>query len=66
MDAKGVLVEPLDLITRRMSNGAVEIYRVINTGFDEDFHGIKAHFQMEVQKLGLPKQKALFKALPLT
>jgi hypothetical protein len=58
MEAKGVLVEPQDLIIRRMSNGAEETYRVIDPGFHEDFHGIKAHYQMEVQKLGLPEAKS--------
>lgn len=38
MDAKGVLVEPEDLISRKMSNGAEETYRVIDPGFREDFH----------------------------
>lgn len=58
MDANGVLVEPQDLIIRRMSNGAEETYRVIDPGFHEDFHGIKAHYQMEVHKLGLPEAKS--------
>jgi hypothetical protein len=58
MDADGVLVEPQDLIIRRMSNGAEETYRVIDPGFHEPFHGIKAHYQMNVQKLGLPEAKS--------
>jgi hypothetical protein len=58
MDSNGVLVEPQDLIIRRMSNGAEETYRVIDPGFYEDFHGIKAHYQMEVHKLGLPEAKS--------
>lgn len=58
MAAKGVLVEPQDLIIRRMSNAAEETYRVIDPGFHEDFHGIKAHYQMAVHKLGLPEAKS--------
>ncbi|HAT2491131.1 TPA: hypothetical protein I8220_002856 [Aeromonas hydrophila] len=57
MDAHGILVEPEDLIIRRMSNGAEETYRVIDPGFHEDFHGIAAHYQMDVIKLGIPEAK---------
>lgn len=56
-EAGKFLVEPNDLIIRRMSNGGEETYRVIDPGFHEAFHGIKAHYQMEVQKLGLPEAK---------
>ena len=52
-----VLIEPRDLIERRSSNGAVETFEVIDPGFHEDFHGIKAHYQMSVRKLGLPEAK---------
>ena len=48
-----VLIEPRDLIERRMSNGAVETFEVIDPGFNEAFHGIEAHYQMSVRKLGL-------------
>lgn len=58
MDFDDILVEPSDLIIRRMSNGAEETYRVIDPGFHEKFHSIKAHYQMEVQKLGLPEAKS--------
>lgn len=57
MDADGLLVEPEDLIIRRMSNGAEETYRVIDPGFHERFHSIPAHYQMDVQKLGIPEAK---------
>ena len=63
MDANGVLVEPQDLILRRMSNGAEETYRVIDPGFHENFHGIKAHYQMEVHKLGLPEAKSAVQSI---
>lgn len=63
MDANGVLVEPQDLIIRRMSNGAEETYRVIDPGFHESFHGIKAHYQMEVHKLGLPEAKSAVQSI---
>lgn len=50
-----VLVESGDLIQRRMSNGGEETYRVIDPQFHETFHSIKAHYQMEVEKLGIPE-----------
>lgn len=58
MEADGLLIEPGDLILRRMSNGAKETYRVIDPGFHEDFHQIKAHYQMDVHKLGMPEAKS--------
>lgn len=63
MDAKDVLVEPEDLIIRRTSNGAEETYRVIDAGFHEDFHGIKAHYQMDVHRLGLPEAKSAVQSI---
>ena len=63
MDAKGILVEPRDLIIRRMSNGAEETYRVIDPGFHEDFGGINAHYQMDVHKLGLPEAKSAVQSI---
>lgn len=63
MDANGVLVEPQDLILRRMSNGAEKTYRVIDPGFHENFHGIKTHYQMEVHKLGLPEAKSAVQSI---
>jgi len=58
MDANGLKIEPQDLLIRRMSNGAEEIYRVIDPGFHEAFHGIKAHYQMSVRNLTTPEAKA--------
>ena len=63
MSARGVVVEPQDLIIRKMSNGAEETYRVIDPGFHEDFHGIQAHYQMEVHKLGLPEAKSAIQSI---
>jgi hypothetical protein len=63
MDANDILVEPQDLSIRKMSNGAEETYRVIDPGFYEEFHGIKAHYQMEVQKLGLPEAKSAVQSI---
>ncbi|HJV88286.1 MAG TPA: hypothetical protein VJ698_22645 [Noviherbaspirillum sp.] len=63
MDANDILVEPQDLIIRRMSNGAEETYRVIDPGFHEAFHGIKAHYQMEVHKLGLPEARSAVQSI---
>ena len=50
-----LLIESGDLIQRKMSNGAEETYKVIDPGFHEKFHSIEAHYQMDVQKLGLPE-----------
>ncbi|MBP5119413.1 hypothetical protein HUS85_26555 [Pseudomonas protegens] len=57
LDRSDVLIEPRDLIERRMSNGAVETFEVVDPGFQEAFHGIDAHYQMAVRKLGLPEAK---------
>ncbi|MBW2185158.1 MAG: hypothetical protein JRG71_01780 [Deltaproteobacteria bacterium] len=54
------IVESGDLIQRKMSNGAEETYEVIDPGFHGKFHGIEAHYQMDVRKLGRPEaQKAV-------
>jgi hypothetical protein len=50
-----LLIEPGDLIQRKMSNGGEEIFEVIDPGFHEKFHGIPAGYQMDVRKLGLPE-----------
>ena len=63
MNANGVIVEPQDLIIRRMSNGAEETYRVVDPGFHENFHGIQAHYQMEVHKLGLPEARSAVQSI---
>jgi hypothetical protein len=55
MEANGILVEPQDLIIRKMSTGGEETYRVIDPGFFEDCGSFSAHYQMEVHKLGLPE-----------
>lgn len=55
MDHTTFPVETGDLIERNMSNGVKETYRVIDPGFQEGVHGIKAHYQMHVQNLGVPE-----------
>lgn len=55
-----VLVEPNDLIQRIMSNGGVETFKVIDPGYHEGLSSIPSHYQMKVQKLGLPEaEKAI-------
>ncbi len=55
-----VLIEPNDLIQRIMSNGGTETFKVIDPGFHEGLHSIPAHYQMKVQKLGMPEaEKAI-------
>ena len=51
----GLLIEPDDLVRRRMSNGAEETFQVVDPGFHEKFGGIPASYQMKVRKLGLPE-----------
>ncbi len=51
------LIEPRDIIQRKMSNGGEETYEVIDPGFHEQFHGIPAGYQMDVRKLGLPEAR---------
>lgn len=63
LDRSDILIEPHDLIERKMSNGAVETFDVIDPGFHEAFHGIDAHYQMKVKKLGLPEAKQRAKSI---
>ena len=58
-----VLIEPHDLIQRIMSNGGTETFKVIDPGFHERFHGIPAHYQMKVQKLGIPEAKKAIQSI---
>ncbi len=52
MKAADLLVEPGDLIRRRMSNGGEETFEVIDPGFYEKHGGIPAHYQMSVRRPG--------------
>jgi hypothetical protein len=55
-----VLIEPNDIIQRIMSNGGTETFKIIDPGFHEAFHSIPAHYQMKIQKLGIPEaEKAI-------
>jgi hypothetical protein len=49
--AAKLVVETGDLIRRRLSTGAEELYRVIDPGFHEAFRGIPANYQMKVRRL---------------
>lgn len=55
IDRSDFVIDSGDLIQRKMSNGAEETYEVIDPGFNEKFHGIPAHYQMDVRKLGIPE-----------
>ncbi|MES2948633.1 MAG: hypothetical protein V4858_08825 [Pseudomonadota bacterium] len=63
MNFNGVLVEPGDLVQRKMSNGAEETFRVIDPGFNEEFYEIPAGYQMDVRKLGLPEAKSAVQSI---
>ena len=57
IDRSDILIEPDDLIQRKMSNGGIETYQVIDPVFYEKSHGIAAHYQIKHRKLGLPEAK---------
>lgn len=63
MNADGVLVEPNDLVVRRMSNGGEETFKVLDPCFYEAQMGFEAHYQMQVQKLGVPEAKAAVQSI---
>ncbi|MNR00497.1 hypothetical protein D3C85_1162710 [compost metagenome] len=58
LDNPAVVVEIGDLIERRMSNGAIETYEVLDPDFYEAFHGFPPHYKLRVRKLGVPEAKA--------
>ena len=58
LEAGTLLVQTGDLIVRRMSNGGEETFRVIDPGYREPFLKMKASYQMEVEKLGLPEARS--------
>ncbi|OZS42040.1 hypothetical protein [Photobacterium sanguinicancri] len=57
----GILIESGDLLQRKMSNGGIETYEVIDPGFHEAFgRNIPAHYQIKHKNLGLPEaEKAI-------
>lgn len=57
LDDTSILIEPDDIVERIMSNGGIEQYQVIDPCFYEAFHGIGAHYQMKVRKMGLPQKQ---------
>jgi len=63
IDRSDIIIESGDLIQRKMSNGAEETYKVIDPGFHEKFHGIPAHYQMDIRKLGIPEAKEAVKSI---
>lgn len=57
IDRSDILIEPSDLIQRKMSNGGEETYQVIDPGFHEKLFNIPAGYQITHKKLGLPESK---------
>lgn len=51
MNAGDLVIEPGDFLRRRMSNGAVETYEVVDPGFREAFEDFPRHYQVEVKRL---------------
>jgi len=56
IDRSDILIEPNDLIERRMSNGGKETYRVVNPGFYEEMFGHPAHYQITHEKIGVTEK----------
>ncbi|WP_460418872.1 hypothetical protein [Pseudomonas sp. microsymbiont 2] len=63
LDRADVAVEIGDLIERKLSNGTLETYEVLDPVFYEAFHDIPAHYQMRVKKLGVPEAKARIQSI---
>ena len=57
IDRSDIVIEPGDLIRRKMSTGGEETYEVIDPVFYEKFRRIPAHYQINVTKLGVPQAK---------
>lgn len=55
IDRSDILIEPEDLIQRKMTNGSLETYRVIDPVFYEQQGSFPASYQITHQKLGLPE-----------
>lgn len=66
IDRSNILIEPNDLIQRKMSNGGIETYQVIDPVFYEKSHGIPAHYQIKHKKLGLPEAKRAIQNISVT
>lgn len=58
-----ILIEPDDLIQRKMSNGGIETYQVIDPVFYEGNFGIPGHYEIDTRKLGIPEAKALVQTI---
>ncbi|KYG69618.1 hypothetical protein AZI87_00900 [Bdellovibrio bacteriovorus] len=56
IDGDHILIESGDHIEHKMSNGATDVYRVIDPGFHEKFSGMAAHYQIDVEKLGVAER----------
>lgn len=51
-----LLIEPGDIIQRKMTNGGMETYKVIDPGFKEGSgYGIPAHYQIAHKNLSIPE-----------
>jgi hypothetical protein len=53
--AGDIVIEPGDLIQRNLSNGAQEVYEVVEPGFVETSAAFPRHYQMDVKRLGAPE-----------
>lgn len=56
IDDASLPIEEGDVIIRKLPNGLVEKYKVLDRGFHEKFSSISAHYQVKVQKLSGIKQ----------
>ena len=52
------VIDPRDLVQRKLSNGGEETYVVNNPKFFEGMHGVPPFYELEVRKLGIPEAES--------
>ena len=57
VDGNQYVIEPNDVLLRKLSTGVEEAYRVIDPTFYDESH-FGPHYQLKVKKLGLPETRA--------
>lgn len=57
MNNTKIFIEPGDIVQRKLSNGGIETYKVIDPHFHEGLGSIDSFYEIDVQKLGVPEAK---------
>jgi len=57
------LIELMDIIVRKMSNGGEETFEVLDPGFHEGLGSIPAGYRIRVRKLGLPESQGIAQSI---